>query len=504
MARPTKLSATEVAAGAFLCAARDAGCPADQAVNFLKANVWLQPKQLEMSAAARACDRRCPACTEKFRTGQELPTDCVECGPTAVGVGGARGGAKSHWMFSQICADDCQRYPGLKFLYLRKSVTAAREQIRGLLLSVCRNIKHNYREQAGTIEFPNGSYIVVKHFKDEKDIENFLGQEYDGIAIEELTTLTFDKWKNLMTCLRTSKPDWRPRFYGAWNWGGVGHFWVMKVFYEPWENGIERTTRYILALVTDNKYNNPEYINTLKSLTGWKYKSWFLGDPHFQAGQFFTNWNEAWHVYPNKNINPLQSEAVEWFASYDYGFAHPACFLLHYKDKLGNAYTVDESHQKESVIEEQAEDYKAMLRRNGLEPSDIASIAAGKDCFSRKQDGRTIAMDFEDAGIQLTPVEIDRVNAWAVMQQRLGDVEKNINPTWYIHRRCTNLIAQIPMAQNHETRIGDIAKMNADENGEGGDDALESARNFLVAESGGPIRFALPMGVGKVPQMICG
>ena len=169
-------------------------------------------------------------------------------------------------MFAQICADDVQRYPGLKVLYLRKSVTAAREQIRGLLLSVCKGIPHNYREQAGTIEFPNGSYVVVNTSKTRKDIENFLGQEYDVIAIEELTTLTFDKWKNLMTCLRTSKPGWRPRFYGAWNWGGVGHFWTMKVFYEPWEKKTERQTRYILARVDDNKFNNPEYIPVFEKL----------------------------------------------------------------------------------------------------------------------------------------------------------------------------------------------------------------------------------------------
>jgi len=508
MARPRKLTMAEQVFVEYARLALAAGCPDDQIKNFFRAGRFLQPKQLEMAAAARACDHRCPSCEALIAAGQSIPESCPDCGPTSVGVGGARGGGKSDWMFTQICADDVQRFPGLKVLYLRKNVTAAREQIRGLLLNVCRNfpanMKPNYREQAGTIEFPNGSYVVVKHFKDERDVENFLGQEYDVIAIEELTTLTFDKWKNLMTCLRTSKVGWRPRFYGAWNWGGVGHFWTMKVFYEPWEKKTQRTTRYILARVDDNKYNNPEYINTLKSLTGWKYKSWYLGDPHFQSGQFFTNWNEGWHVYPNKNINPSVESSADWFASYDYGFAHPYCFHLHFKDKMGNSFTVDEEHANETVIEEQAENFKAMLRRNVLDMSDINNIAAGKDCFSRKQDGRTIAMDFEDCGITLTPVEIDRVNAWAVMQQRLGDVEKNIAPTWYIHQRCTNLIAQIPMAQNHETRIGDIAKMNADENGEGGDDALESARNFLVSEAGGPIRFALPMSVGKPLTMICG
>ena len=504
MKKPPALSPVQAQWLEWIKAGDALGCPVDQMQNFAKAGAILQPKQLEMSSAARACDLRCKACEEKFKTGRELPPDCPDCGPIAVGVGGARGGSKSHWMFSQICLDDCQRYPGLKFLYARKTLSSAREQIRDLLMKVCKGVPHNYREQAGIIEFPNGSYVIIKHFKDEKDIDGFLGQEYDGIACEELTTFSYDKWKNLMTCLRTSKPNWRPRFYGAWNWGGVGHFWVMNLFYVPWEMKQQRQTRYVLARVDDNKYNNPEYVNTLKSLTGWKYQSWYLGDPHFQAGQFFTMWNPSWHVYPNSHIAFDEKLAVRCFASMDYGFAHPNCFHLHFQDKAGNIFTADEEHHNESVIAENAENFKSMLNRHHLDISDLDYIAAGKDCFSRKQDGRTIAMDYEDNGISLVAVEIDRINAWSVMQQRLGDPAKGINPTWFIHQRCRNLIAQIPMAQNHEKRIGDIEKMNADENGEGGDDALECARNALVAEPAGPIKFALPVPLSKTPYQMIG
>ena len=450
--------------------------------------MWLQPKQLEMAAAARMCDS-----PDK---------------PSAVGVGGARGGGKSQWMFAQIALDDCQRYAGLKVLYLRKSATAAREQIRDLLVKTCPKgvVEFNYKEQAGIIEFPkNGSFIIIKHFKDEKDIENFLGQEYDVIAIEELTTLTFDKWKNLMTCLRTSKQGWRPRFYGAWNWGGIGHAWVMKVFYTPWEERRQTDTFYIKATVNDNQHVNAENKKILESMTGWKYKSWFLGDPHFQAGQFFSNWNEDAHTYPNDNVNPDESKFIRWDASLDYGFAHPTCIHLHGTDKQGNKFTVDEEHRKETLIPEHAENLKAMLRRHHLDLSDLTSIVAGKDCFSRKQDGRTIAMDYEDCGVFLTPAEIDRVNAWAVMQQRLGDIEKGIKPTWFIHKRCTHLIAQIPMAQHHETRIGDIQKMNADEDGDGGDDALEAARNFIATDAtGGAIKFAMPVALSRTPYQALG
>jgi len=459
----------------YLALGWDIGCPTDQINNFFNAQMFLQPKQLEMAAAARRCD--------------------IEGNPSAVGVGGARGGGKSAWMFAQVCLDDCQRYHGLKFLLLRKSATALREQIRDLLLKTCKSIDYNYREQAGIVEFPKtGSFIIIKHFKDEQNISDFLGQEYDGIAIEELTTLTFDKWKNLMTCLRTSKPGWRPRFYGAWNWGGIGHAWVKKVFYDPWEENRQTDTFYIKATVHDNSHVNKENKRILETLTGWKYKSWYLGDPHFQAGQFFTNWNEDAHTYPNKDFSFDERKAIAWYGSLDYGFAHPTAMHLHCKDSFGNSYTVDEEHHKETLISEHAENFKAMCRRHGLQLSDLTSIVAGKDCFSRKQDGRTIAMDYEDCGIDLTPAEIDRVNAWAVMQQKLGDIEKGIRPTWFIHKKCVNLIAQIPMAQHHETRVGDIQKMNADEEGDGGDDALESARNYIATDStSGVMRFAAPI-----------
>lgn len=492
--------------------ARSKGVCLEQFENFINAGIMLQPKQFEMAAAARLCDYRCPACEEKFKQGIQIPVDCNECGPTAVGFGGARGGAKSHFLFSQICADDAQRYKGLKILFLRKSVTAAKEQIRGLLRMVLHNpdgtkrMEYNYREQAGIIDFTNGSYIIIKHFKDEKDIQNFIGQEYDIIAIEELTTLTFNKYEDLTTCLRSSKPGWRPRLYAAWNWGGIGHHWVMKIFYEPWKKKAQRTTRYILALVTDNKFNNPEYINKLKSLTGWKYKSWFLGDPNFQAGQFFKMWNVEVHVYPNNLIQGFEREIVEWFGSFDHGIDHPACFHLHGRDRHGTIYTVDEYHETDKVISEIAENIRYTLKRHGLTIGDLSSLVAGNDCFRRvadtHDDARTIATMYDENGISLLPAKTDRLNRWEIMANLLGNPENGVKPTWYIHNRCKELISQIPLAQSHETRIGDIQKMNAVD-GEGGDDALECASFALASDPGTCLKFAQPLNITNFsPAMI--
>jgi phage terminase large subunit len=468
------------------------GCPEQQLVNFITAGIWLQPKQLEMASAARACDYRCPECEAKYKAGRELPVECAKCGPVMVGFGGARGGAKSHFMFSQICADDCQRYPGLKVLYLRKSVTAAWEQIRGLLRTVCPGIPHKTREQAGIIDFPNGSYVIVKHFKDEKDIENFIGQEYDVIAIEELTTLTKTKFEDLKSCCRSSKVGWRPRIYAAWNWGGVGHFFVMRLFYEPWEQKRQIQTRYILARVTDNRHNNPEYVNTLKSYTGWKRKSWLEGDPHFQAGQFFTTWSEKDHVLKAFD----ERKIVRWIGGFDYGRTHPTVFLLAGEDKEGNLIFLDEHSKSQTDPRDHAISIYAMLRPRNLRPSDLDFIAAGRDCFSAKETGETIADMYDHEGIPLVEAEIDRINGWAKFAARLGDPEKGFKPTLFVHERCQNLISQIPIAQHDEKRPEDVEKMDASpEDDTGGDDALDCARFVISTSPGGAMRFCQPVAL---------
>ena len=77
-----------------------AGCSRDQLTNLSQVGILPHARQLLACAAARLCD--------------------APGGPTAIGYGGARGGGKTHWLYSQLGADDCQRLPGLKALLLRK------------------------------------------------------------------------------------------------------------------------------------------------------------------------------------------------------------------------------------------------------------------------------------------------------------------------------------------------------------------------------------------------
>ncbi len=440
----------------FAKAAVAAGCPQDQTFNLVKGEACLQERQLVACAAARLCD---------------LPN-----GPTAVGYGGARGGGKSHWLLAQMGVDDCQRVAGLKCLLLRKVGKANLEHFEDLRRKLFNRLPHEFSAFRGILTFANGSRIIAGHFQNEKDIDAYLGLEYDVIGIEEATTLTSRKYQDITTCCRSSKPNWRPRIYSTTNPGGVGHAWYRTKFVAPMLERRETDTRFIPARVTDNRWNNPDYVRVLEGLTGWQKRAWLDGDWDIAAGQYFTNFRREVHVLPDFD----DSRAVEWFAALDYGFAHYTVALLGCRDGDGNIFIVDEHAERLWLPQRHAAGIRAMLQRHGLESSGLRRFSAGADVFSRQGDGSTVAQQYERLGIRLKPASMDRLNGWAELMQGFGDPENGVRPTLFIHQRCKRLVETIPTLQHDPNRPEDVLKVDADEDGVGGDDAADCLR-YLVA-----------------------
>jgi hypothetical protein len=88
------------------------------------------------------------------------------------------------------------------------------------------------------------------------------------IGGEELNQLSESKLEKLEGSLRTSKEGWRPRLYGSFNPGGIGHGYVKSTFVQPWKEGIDHRTRFIPAQYTANKFINDEYRDYLAGLKG--------------------------------------------------------------------------------------------------------------------------------------------------------------------------------------------------------------------------------------------
>lgn len=447
----------------FFKMARSLGVPREQLRNFVRAGVVLQAKQLAASVLARACD--------------------AENGPDEVAFGGARGGGKSHWMLGQIAGDDCQRFAGLKCLMLRKIGSSGKEGFEDILPKVCAGLRYKYVPTGNMLTFPrNGSRIKLGHYKDERDIDKYLGIEYDVIGIEEATTLTESKYTNVRTSLRTSKEGWRPRIYNTTNPGGIGHGWYKQRFIEPWRLKTQSTTRFIPATVEDNAFVNKEYRGILDSLTGWQKQAWRYGDWDVMSGQYFTTWSRDHHT-----VRPFAHVPHHWrlWLALDYGFKHYTVVYLLAQDQDGRIFVIGEHAERRWLPEQHCEAVDAMLSRYGVGRERIETTVAGGDVFNVNRDAGCVADDYAEHGYSLERANMSRALGGARMLRLLRDPRNGKASDLLISDDCAMLIRQMPTLVHDDKQPEVPKKIDADDEGRGGDDAYDAARYGVMYASDG-------------------
>jgi len=434
--------------------ARDLGCPPDQVTLFLQGRYVPQPKQLQFHAACRECD-----------SGEV----------DEVGFGGARGPGKTHAMLAQIGLDDCQRIPGCKALVLRKVGKAIRETFNDMRLRIFGGVAHKYNKSEGVVSFSNGSRIVLGHFKDETDVEGYLGLEYDVIGIEEATTLTASKLRMIKTCLRTSKPYWIPRMYTTTNPGGVGHKWYKERYIIPWRNDQETTTRFIPATVHDNRFINDGYVQTLEDLVGWRKKAWLSGSWDIAAGQYFSTFDRDKHVVESFEV---PDHWPKIWMGLDYGWTHPTAAVLLAQNHEGMMYVVADYEQSKTLVSTHIDNLSDLPGAVGG-PQGLYTVAAGGDMWQPDKEGNVVADDYSAAFPMLRRANMDRIGGAVQILKLLGDDDHE--PRLKFFDTTSRTYNQLVEMQHDPNRPEDVLKVNADEEGEGGDDLYDALRYAIMA-----------------------
>lgn len=427
----------------------------DQALRANAAKIIYLDKQVKASKYARDADR--------------------EDGPMFIGYGGARGGGKSFWSLAQAGGDDCQRQPGLRVLFLRNVGKAALESLNHLRQAALSNIPHRFKT-SGEIIFENGSFIKSGHFRHEKDIDSYLGQEYDVIILEEATLLKASKFNDIKTVLRTNKPNWRPRMYVTTNPGGIGHAFFKKQFIDPYKQGRETTTRFIPATSVDNPNLNKEYLGILKTLTGWKRKAWLDGDWDIAQGQYFSTFNDLHHIREFE-----AQKHWDYWLGFDYGRVHNTAVVLLGRDGDGHIYCVDEHVRSQLLPSQHAVFMKQMCLRHGVPVGSLRSIEAGHDVFSTTHTTNTISDDYRECGFSMDRADIGRINGASELLTLLGDPESSdgiiLPPRITFHKRCVQTVESIKTMIHDPKRPDDVLKTDYDEeSGEIGDDPYDACR----------------------------
>lgn len=399
---------------------KDTGVPRDQVELFIKAGYVALPKALEFHAAAREADK--------------------DYGPTEIAQGGARGPGKSHSTLAQIGLDDCQRYPGLKFLFLRKLAKSATESFEDLILKIFQYTEHLYIPSRNRLEFPNGSVIVLGGFQNESDIDKYLGIEYDGIGLEEATQLSERKYLMIKGSLRSTKPGWRERIYLTTNPGNIGHGWFKNRFVVPQRQGKETSTRFIPSNYKDNPFLSKGYVEYLETLPGALGRAWRDGDWDTFEGMAFPQWDHDRHT-----SEPFQipQHWPKWRAA-DWGYSAPfAAYWFARDTDTQRIYVYREVYGTQLTDLQQARLIREMTPGDEI----IRTTYLDPAMWTRNRQTENVVYSTADTyqaeGIMVTKADNDRLSGKRKFDRLLADLPDG-KPGMIIFRNCLNAIRTIP------------------------------------------------------------
>ena len=268
-----------------------------------------------------------------------------------------------------------------------------------------------------------GGAILLRNLDDPG---KFVGAEFAGIAIEELTRVQKPVWDTLRGSLRW--PGIEDTFcWAATNPLGIGLVWVRQLWIErefpPELQALAPQFHFVRALPTDNPHLTQDYWADLRSQPAHVQRAWIEGDWYVPIGIMFESLRPEVHQVP---AGPPRAEAqVEIAADWGYEHAAVALWIESYMEAGQPRHRV----YREYVVHRQTprEWAQAVLTLNGAErPSRVLLDSAA---WNRAQDGadspaEQMAPVFDAARIALMPVakrgtseRTSRVHGWMLLQQ---------------------------------------------------------------------------------------
>lgn len=367
-----------------------------------------------------------------------------------VAFGGARGGGKS-WAVREKAKRLALKWAGIKILIIRKTYTDLRENhILPLRADLSTDIAV-YKEIDKAFCFVNGSRISCSYFANDNDALKYQGQEYDIIFLEEATQFTELVFNVLKACLRGAN-DFPKRMYLTCNPDGVGFLWVKRLFVsrEYLEGENPEDFMFIQSLVDDNMaliMKNPDYVKQLDTLPDDMRKRWRYGSWDVAEGQYFGEFRRDKHVCEPFDI------PKEWrrYITIDYGLDMLAAYWIAV-DNGNRCYVYREFCSPDLPIHAAAQ----MINENTDSGENIYAVLAPPDLWNRSQEtGKSKALLFSEAGLDLTSSNNDREAGWLAIKELLADGAEGAR--LQIFSTCPKLIKNLPELMRDPKRPTDVS-----------------------------------------------
>ena len=179
--------------------------------------------------------------------------------------GGARGGGKS-WAIIRKFLLLAFNYAGIQILVVRREYDQLENPIIQPALKLLPESVYSYNRSDHLLTMINGSKVKFSNMPDYgAAVEGkFQGNNWDVLFIDEATQFLESEFRGLAAIVRGDN-DFPKRIYLSCNPGGVGHFWVKRLFIDRDFRGTENPDDYVFipATVDDNKNINKDYVEQL-------------------------------------------------------------------------------------------------------------------------------------------------------------------------------------------------------------------------------------------------
>lgn len=376
--------------------------------------------------------------------------------------GGARGGGKTHACRTKAVMGALD-YAGIKILIIRRTYP---ELQSNHIEPICKLVPQElatYNIQLHQMYFVNGSIIKFGHFQSYAAAsQEYQGQEYDWIFMDEATQFTEQEFRLMGGCLRGVN-NFPKHFFLTCNPGGVGHRWVKRLFIDrdfktgcenPEENENPDDYLFIPACVEDNtalmkSAGGEAYKAMLSALPESIRKAHRYGDWNALSGAYFPEFTKEHHVCKPIPIPPHWKR----YRAFDYGLDMLAVVWAAF-DESGKCYIYRELKMSNQVVSDAAE----LIKSNTGVSEKIDVTYAPPDMWNRQKDsGKSMAELFMIAGIGIVSANNNRVQGWLQVKEFLKDREDG-KPGMEIFDTCPGLIDDLQAIQTDEKNPNDCAK----------------------------------------------
>ena len=399
--------------------------------------------------------------------------------------GGAKGGGKSYIIRARETFRRL-KYAKTKGLIVRKTYPELLANHIRPFFSEYPQTRQWFNKAEKTIYWPNGSTTEFSYLNNTDDVYTYQGREYEDESIDEVTQHEEEVIKVLRSSNRTTNPDIKPTMFLTGNPGGIGHGWVKRLFVDRQfrEGENPEDFAFVQAFVSDNNAllkADPDYVRRLQDLPDHLRRAYLEGDWNIFAGQAFGEIQRNIHLIEPFELPPH----TRYFASFDPGYNHPFAFIVFAVVPEGTVYVTQLYTDRLKTTREIAEGIREHARGRELQ------IYSGHDLwYPGRGGGPSQVEEFAEQGIGPNH-GFYWIKAKTDIKAGVTQIHKYLNPKNYpdgkprvfFFKNCADVYEAVASAQIDPKEPEKILKMDADENGYGGDDVLDSFRYGLMSRA---------------------